>query len=120
VGGAHHRGVGAVISMPSGIPKPKPQVIVRRDRRAALIATSRTVRTAVWRRDGGQCRACQGRQRLQVHHLRWRSQGGKWTTTNCVLLCRNCHQEAHARVLLITGVNADVPDGLQFERRCWW
>jgi 5-methylcytosine-specific restriction endonuclease McrA len=102
------------------IPNPTPQLIIRRERRAALAATRRAVRMAVWRREAGRCRACHGRQRLHVHHLRFRSRGGKWTTTNCVVLCRDCHQDVHARILIITGVDADVRDGLQFERRRWW
>jgi 5-methylcytosine-specific restriction endonuclease McrA len=104
---------------PSAVPKPKPRVVVQRERRAALTRLIRAVRTAVWRRDGGRCRACAGRAQ-QLHHVRYRSQGGRWTTANCVLLCRACHQDVHARILAIGGSNADDPRGLTFERRAWW
>jgi HNH endonuclease len=100
-------------------PKPKPRVVVQRERRVALAQTMKAVRAAVWRRDAGRCRACARRAR-QLHHVQYRSQGGRWTTTNCVLLCRACHQEVHARILVITGTDADDLAGLVFERRCWW
>jgi hypothetical protein len=102
------------------LPKPKPQVVVRRERRAAAAGVARAVRAAVWRRDGGRCRVCGGRQQPQVHHVQFRSQGGRWTTANCVLVCRPCHQDLHARTLIIVGTDADAPDGLAWERRQWW
>jgi 5-methylcytosine-specific restriction endonuclease McrA len=102
------------------VPKPKPTVIARRERRAAEAASARQVRAAVWRRDACRCRACNGRQQLQVHHLMRRSRGGRWTTDNCVLLCRACHQDVHARILTTTGADADRADGVRFERRRWW
>ena len=100
--------------------KPKPHVVIRRERRGALATTRQVVRAAVWRREGGRCRACQSRQRPHVHHLQFRSRGGPWTTANCVLLCRACHQDVHARMLIIGGGDADTRDGLTFERRRWW
>ncbi|GAB3309352.1 HNH endonuclease [Hymenobacter humi] len=38
---------------------------------------------------------------LEVHHVRWLSQGGSDTVTNAVALCPNCHRRFHH------GVNAD-------------
>jgi 5-methylcytosine-specific restriction endonuclease McrA len=116
---AHDRGVDAVTLM-STLGKPKPQVVIRRERRATRGAATQVVRAAVWRREGGRCRACQSRQRPHVHHLQYRSCGGTWTTANCVLLCRECHQDVHARILIIGGCDADSRDGLTFERRRWW
>jgi 5-methylcytosine-specific restriction endonuclease McrA len=104
---------------PSAVPKPKPRVVVQRERRATLAQMIKIVRAVVWRRDGGRCRACAHRA-YQIHHVRYRSQGGRWTTANCVLLCRTCHQDVHARILAITGSDADDPRGLTFERRTWW
>ena len=100
--------------------RPKPMVVVRRERRAALAVVMRTVRAAVWRRDQRRCRACAARTRLQLHHVQFRSHGGPWTTTNCMLLCRECHQDVHARILIVHGRDADAPEGLTFERRQWW
>ena len=99
---------------------PKPHVVVQRERRARVAQTIKAVRAAVWRRDGGRCRACH-RRADQLHHVQYRSQGGRWTTANGVLLCRACHQDVHARILIIVGLNADDPAGLAFERRRpWW
>jgi 5-methylcytosine-specific restriction endonuclease McrA len=104
----------------AALPRPKPMVVERRERRAAQAALIRTVRAAVWRRDQHRCRVCGRRTRLQVHHVQLRSHGGPWTTANCVLLCRDCHQEVHARIVIISGRDADVQDGLTFERQRWW
>jgi 5-methylcytosine-specific restriction endonuclease McrA len=102
------------------VPKPKPGVIVQRERRQQLAQTIRAVRTAVWRRDAGRCRACHRRRGDHVHHLRYRSRGGRWTTANCLLLCRACHQHVHAQILRIRGTDANREDDLSFERRAWW
>jgi len=102
------------------VPKPKPQVIIKRERRGALAHVRRAVRDTVWRRDGGRCRACQRRRGQHVHHLRYRSHGGRWTTANCLLLCHACHQDVHAALLVVIGANADQPDGVHFEARRWW
>jgi 5-methylcytosine-specific restriction endonuclease McrA len=85
-----------------------------------LAQTIKAVRATVWRRDGGRCRVCWRRRGDHVHHLQYRSQGGRWSTANCLLLCRWCHQDVHARILVITGSNADDPAGLVFARHRWW
>jgi RNA-directed DNA polymerase len=77
------------------------------------------VRLAVWRRDGGRCRACQGRA-THVHHVCYRSHGGRTSTANCLLLCRRCHQDVHARILRIVGTDANDIEALRFERHQWW
>jgi 5-methylcytosine-specific restriction endonuclease McrA len=102
------------------VPKPKPGVIVRRERRQDLAQTIRAVWMAVWRRDGGRCRACHRRRGDHVHHLVYRSRGGRWTTANCLLLCRACHQDVHAQILCIRGTDANREDTVTFERRRWW
>ena len=102
------------------LPRAKPTVVLRRERRVALAATRRVVHRAVWRRDQGRCRACASRTRLHVHHVQFRSHGGPWTTANCVLLCQMCHQDVHARIVVVQGRDADAPAGLMFERREWW
>lgn len=55
--------------------------------------------TQVLNRDGWTCQLCGSRRDLQVHHLRFRSQGGDDTPTNLLTLCRRCHAELHARRL---------------------
>lgn len=53
---------------------------------------------ALEQRSGGFCEAC-GRRRLEYnshrHHRRLRSQGGKDTLDNLVIICRECHQLIH-------------------------
>jgi hypothetical protein len=39
----------------------------------------------------------------------------RWTTSNCVLLCRASHQDVHGRILVIQGREADDPAGLVFD-----
>ena len=104
---------------PSAVPKPKPRIVVKRERRATLAQAMQAVRAAVWRRDQGRCRAC-ARRAHQLYRVQFRSQNGRWTTANCIALCRACHQDVHARILRIMGSNADDRAGLVFERRTWW
>ncbi|MCB2380438.1 HNH endonuclease [Hymenobacter sp. BT635] len=52
----------------------------------------------------GDCESCSlpapfikagGVPYLEVHHVRWLSQGGSDTVTNAVALCPNCHRRFH-------------------------
>lgn len=64
---------------------------------------SNDVRKAIYRRDGYQCAVCGDNRRLQVHHIRKRSQGGGNEQMNLITLCEKCHALAH-------GINlADIP-----------
>jgi 5-methylcytosine-specific restriction endonuclease McrA len=101
------------------IRRPTPHVVIQREQRAARAQEHKAVRTAVWQRDGGRCRAC-GRRARHLHHIRYRSHGGQTTPANCLLLCHRCHQDVHARILRIVGTDANDREGLQFEREAWW
>lgn len=46
--------------------------------------------------DGARCRACGTRQNLHVHHVRYRSEGGKHEKSNLVTLCLHCHDMVHS------------------------
>ena len=77
----HRRGAGArPMTARAPIGKPKPNVVIKRERRAQAERAARAVRAAVWRRDQGRCRACQRRRGQHIHHLQYRSRGGRWTT----------------------------------------
>lgn len=54
----------------------------------------RKVKRLVIKRDNGLCVLC-GALAVDVHHVKFRSQGGKDDVRNCVCLCRKCHDMAH-------------------------
>ena len=94
-------------------PKARARVLDRIDRKRELLKQERECRRAVKVRDKGKCRVCQNPSQ-HMHHIEFRSQGGKWQTCNIVSLCVLCHQLIHGGVLSITG-NADKQ--LTFGRR---
>jgi len=49
----------------------------------------------IYNLNDGICAECGSNQNLQVHHKVFRSQGGRNTVENCVLLCQVCHSKAH-------------------------
>lgn len=46
-------------------------------------------------RDGNACRWCSRVSCLQVHHIRYRSEGGGHEVNNLITLCQVCHARAH-------------------------
>jgi len=56
-----------------------------------------SVRQAVLDRDSNQCQICGtgGENRLQLHHLTYRSHGGRHISENLVTLCYECHEAVH-------------------------
>lgn len=54
----------------------------------------RKVKRLVIKRDNGLCVLC-GALAVDVHHVKFRSQGGADDVRNCVCLCRKCHELAH-------------------------
>ena len=49
----------------------------------------------VLERDGWRCQTCGSMQRLQVHHLKLRSQSGGDVEQNLITLCAECHARKH-------------------------
>jgi 5-methylcytosine-specific restriction endonuclease McrA len=49
----------------------------------------------VLERDGWRCQVCGSMQRLQVHHLKLRSQSGGDEEQNLIALCAACHEQVH-------------------------
>ncbi len=72
-----------------GFPKPTPRVIVKIHKRRDLAALEREVRAAVRKRDHGRCvvPGCKERSR-HLHHITYRSRGGKWRTGNIASVSR--------------------------------
>jgi 5-methylcytosine-specific restriction endonuclease McrA len=89
------------------LPKPKPQLIERREAKTAKLAGWQKVRKVVLERDKRTCRACGSRDYIDVHHKKLRSAGGGNTTDNLLCLCRYCHAMVHAYMLFIHGASAD-------------
>ncbi len=55
-------------------------------------------------RDGHLCQQCQGKskdQRLEVHHIQFRSQGGSDEEANLVTLCKTCHDGLHGGIITL-------------------
>jgi hypothetical protein len=55
-------------------------------------------------RDGYACQHCKGKtkdQRLEVHHLVFRSQQGSDEETNLLTLCKTCHDGLHAETIML-------------------
>lgn len=57
------------------------------------------VRQAVLDRDNAQCVLCGvgGENRLQLHHLEYRSHGGAHVAENLVVVCMTCHEQIHRK-----------------------
>lgn len=43
------------------------------------------------------CQYCRMAHAVDIHHIIFRSQGGKDTIDNLIGLCRACHNKAHAK-----------------------
>lgn len=55
-----------------------------------------TCRDRVKRRDSETCRWCHTTDDVQIHHVRYRSEGGPDTPRNLISLCGACHERAHS------------------------
>ena len=55
-----------------------------------------SVRKAVLIRDGARCRYCSIDTNLHLHHIVYRSQGGKHTEDNLITLCSKHHELMHS------------------------
>ena len=56
------------------------------------------VRFFVWRRDGGKCVKCGGKENLEFDHIIPISKGGSSTERNIQLLCEQCNREKSAKI----------------------
>ena len=89
-------------------PKGTPRVVDRIAKKRDYAKQERECRAAVKKRDHGRCvvPGCKEFSR-HVHHIVFRSRGGKWSSQNCCSLCVQHHQLVHAGLITITG-DADV------------
>lgn len=106
-----------------GIPKGKPCLIAKTEKRKLDAKAERECRIATRKRDKGRCRIPNCREHAQhLHHITFRSKSrlNKWHTGRCVWLCLEHHQMAHAHLIDISGdadseivVTGDI-DALRF------
>lgn len=71
-----------------------PNISGRQYQEGALLY-EKNFKTAARTRDGHKCRVCKTDQKLQVHHLRPRSEGGTDKLSNLMTLCMECHRKHH-------------------------
>jgi 5-methylcytosine-specific restriction endonuclease McrA len=93
--------------------KPAPRAIDKRAEARAKERQWQQVRAEVKLRDV-RCRICNGPGH-DVHHVTYRSRGGKDETRNNCLLCRKCHADVHAGIVKLAG-NASGAAGLRVAR----
>ena len=76
-----------------------PEELSQHERREA--AFSERVRAQILERDDNTCQSCGqgGENRLTLHHVVFRSQGGTGEEENGVTLCFECHADVHAGLL---------------------
>ena len=106
----------AVNARPHAEPKPRPSILERADRRKKLKAASEKMRKDVRGRDCQQCQSCHVTvfvhannplQQAQVHHIQFRSHGGKNEMKNLITVCAECHAKIHAHEIEVKGKNAN-------------
>lgn len=76
---------------------------------------SDVLRLEVLDRDNWQCVVCGtgGENRLHLHHVIYRSQGGESTRDNLATVCHRCHRRIHDGYIRITLIA--TPQG-----EFWW
>ena len=74
---------------------PKPKHKRRTPKKAARGRFSRETRITIIERDKGFCVRC-GSLYDDIHHIIYRSQGGRGSADNGVCVCRECHEWAHS------------------------
>lgn len=92
----------------------RPRAIDKKAEARAKERAWQQVRAEVKLRDGGRCRLCSA-PGVDVHHVTYRSRGGKDETRNNVLLCRKCHADVHGGIVKLAG-NASGAKGISVGR----
>lgn len=101
----------------ASFPKPRPAALERKDRKTKRDNADKTGSNECRKRSGGRCEMNDGwgrcrRRGIEVHHLLGgigvRGRGASAKAENKIYLCRQCHSDVHAHVL--------VPDGTLFTR----
>lgn len=85
--------------MPMLKPVPKPSFNRRVPKQSARNRFSKKVSQQIYDRDNGKCRNC-GDFGTEIHHVVFRSQGGRGVFTNGLLVCQPCHAKIHQHKIL--------------------
>jgi len=80
-------------------PVPKPHHERRVPKQSRRNEFSKKVRDQIYERDQGKCRNCGG-VGTEIHHVVFRSQGGRGVFTNGLLVCHYCHKRIHEHKIL--------------------
>lgn len=75
-------------------PVPKPNHKRKVKKRGDRSKFSKMVRDKVKDMFDNNCQECGGKG-IHLHHVCFRSQGGRGVITNALLLCNNCHKNIH-------------------------
>src|SRR5690625_2311512 len=73
---------------------PKPKHKRRSPKKSKRGHVSEGVRQQIYERDNGLCQQC-GKQGSEIHHVKFKSRGGRGVLTNGLTLCQLCHKEVH-------------------------
>ncbi len=73
---------------------PKPQHKRRVPKRGDRSKFSKFVRDQVKDHFNNTCQMCLGKG-VHLHHVKFRSQGGRGVFSNALLVCNSCHKEIH-------------------------
>lgn len=92
------------------IPQPKgePSIVAKVAKRRAVARMDRSEKEAVRQRDKECCRVCFRKSR-EVHERLFKSLGGVASAENSCVLCRKCHQYAHAHGFTILAGSCKTP-----------
>lgn len=99
--------------------KPRPRLLSKWQKEIQKDTNWRKVSAVVRKRDGGKCRCC-GKPGNQIHHIVYRSHGGKDDAGNLILTCGDCHAAIHAKVLLVTFNPKRPALSITFRRNTQW
>lgn len=83
------------VPKPTRQPKPRKHLKSKKRIKPKYDPIPNHIREKVNERDKAICRGC-GRAGTELHHIKFRSQGGKHTVDNLVTLCNQCHRLAHS------------------------
>jgi 5-methylcytosine-specific restriction endonuclease McrA len=90
--------------------KPRPSRLDARTAARKKAENWREVSVLVKARDKGKCRLC-GKRGTDLHHIEFRSRGGKDVPENLILVCRFDHESLHGHVIRLAGSASNLRIG---------